>query len=114
VDLGVHSHLTHFRLDELQKAGDLLWGSQKILCRENVNGDNPDVEFFEPVHDLLEFIRTKPVSLEGILEAELSRVTAVAIQNEADVPRDDLPSDLAKEAPLVQSVQQGEGIKHHR
>ncbi len=52
------------------------------------------------------------MSRQGVLKPEFTGVPSVPLQDEANVAGQGMALDVADEAPLVESVKQGEWIEH--
>src|SRR5690349_17360049 len=79
----------------------------KIIGREDPETDRANSGLRAPLQHLVELLGPQRVRLADVRDASLERVAAVAVEDDAEVPRDITPADLPQEETLVEVVEEG-------
>ena len=90
-----------FRLDGAENARDLLDWTIEVFCRAHPKRNLRHTEVHAPIEHIVELLRSQGINRVRVMHAVSLAVATVAIDDNADVARDRVASNLTDEPVLI-------------
>src|SRR5574337_471299 len=106
VYLGIPGNVAHLFLNQPQKTVYLFLTSRHIFGGKDPHRDHSDRKLFAPIQDLLQLLRPPSMPFKERRIPPLSRISSIAVKDQADVPRQLAAPHFLQQSPFVEPVQE--------